>query len=621
MRSLFAFTVSLAAALALPLISADEVGSKALRLLEYNIESGYTKFTLPCPAGSSLGADESLVFELLVQPTTDNSHPDVVLNAHALNLAWYDYTFFSSGLLAVNTTSGVQYTVFYTASAAWDTYALPSPGQENATQHLRIHMTSPDLDITELVFFAYLQPATQPFLRLLGADTVSPGVEGVAIDFQDLRHSFESQKSAAGSSGDDNMSQPNDASFDLAAELESLIVLEFEAEELQAQIVAKKHAISTHLREHRDHVPLRHLLQECDSLVCKARVLAQRICDKVGMLTEPALGYVRVQNSYVQGSTIVHDTDKPSQTSRNCTKSKTFVPDGKMPTKHANGTAHELSVPLTLTKNASAMEYQLRDLVNPPNPLVRALEIVASIIGIAALYSYIRRKCMSMRKRVERAADKEERRNRRAYRKAARRAEMRRQWDNFVNAVSCFRSAPEPRIEDYEEKRALILQDAFLEGLDDLDQAEKGQVMEAEIRELRHAHEIVAGLVRVDGNRYDLVTPVNDPPPPLVPLPYTPETRSRASTGTLPSYTSESLPDYSSRPETLVGSSLGSGSVADGFTNYTPSTSDRGGRRTPMSVSSGGRTRYTPTSSILDISPRASEETMRTRQSKDTQDL
>ena len=198
---------------------------------------------------------------------------------------------------------------------------------------------------------------------------------------------------------------------------------------------------------------------------------------------------------------------------------------------------------------------------------------------------------------------------------------MRKRWDRFANAINCFKHQAEARIEDYEEKRALILQDAFLEQLEDLDMAEKGEVMEAEIRELRNAHDIVASLVRVEENQYDLVTPipVNDPPPPLVPLPYTPATRSRASTGTLPSYTSESLPDYSSRPETLRGSSVG-GSVVDGFSHYTPSTSEGEGRDTPPSVTSSGRTRYTPVSSILDVSPRVSEETLRTRRSKDTQD-
>lgn len=229
---------------------------------------------------------------------------------------------------------------------------------------------------------------------------------------------------------------------------------------------------------------------------------------------------------------------------------------------------------------------------------------------MTALFTLIKRRCMSMRKRVERRADIEERRNARAYRRAARRAVMRKRWNNFLNAINCFKCGAEPRIEDYEEKRALILQDALLE--QDLDQAEKGEVMEAEIRELRHAHEIVSSLVRVDEHRYEMITPVNDPPPPLVPLPYTPmDSRSRAnSTYTLPSYTSETLPDYSSRPDDTTSSS----SMVNG---YTPSTSESRGRESPVSPISeySQQTRFTPTSSILETSPRPSGETLRTRQS------
>ena len=249
--------------------------------------------------------------------------------------------------------------------------------------------------------------------------------------------------------------------------------------------------------------------------------------------------------------------------------------------------------------------------------LIRALAIIAGAVGLTALIACIRKKCMSMRSRVERAADKEERQNARAYRRAARRALMRKRWDTFVSAVSCFHGPAEAtRVEDYEEKRASILQDALLE--QDLDQAEKGQVMEAEIRELRHVHEIVASLIRVGGNRYDLRRPVNDPPPSLVPLPCS---RSRASTATLPSYTSESLPDYTSTPET----SLESSGVTDGFINYTPTHSDDEGRRNPTPSSSARTdgsetTRYTPVSSVAAITPRCSEESLGTRRSKDSGD-
>ena len=389
--------------------------------------------------------------------------------------------------------------------------------------------------------------------------------------------------------------------FDLTAEFQSLSLLEAQADELRGRVVAKKKAISGHLKEERDKLCLKHLIKECDGIICAAKVITRRICDKVGIPLEPSAKYAQVKNSHSPQMVAFSQTSEKHS--------------NIMATSHSNA-AH---ISLTMTKNGSSPALKAFDLVDPPNPLIRVLQIIAAVLGLSAIFGFVKRKCMSTRKRAERAADREERRNERAYRRAARRALMRKRWDNFISAVSCFRvQVVEPRSEDYEEKRALILQDAFLE--QDLDQAEKGEVMEAEIRELRHAHEIVSSLVRVDEHRYDFVTPVHDPPPPMVPLPYTPIARSRASTGTLPSYTSESLPDYSSRPGD-DGRSIRN--AMDDLSPLTPSESlDEVGFLPggPPSSETSGRTRYTPTSSVLEMSPRASEETLRTRQSRDTQE-
>ncbi|KAK5138453.1 hypothetical protein LTR08_000039 [Meristemomyces frigidus] len=610
MRSLFALavTLSLTLAFAFPIAPARQDTPEALKILEYNIETAYTKFTIPCPKKScSSEADESLVFELQINPVADSLNSDVLLNGHTLDLLWDErphYIAINSGLLVANSSSAVAHSVSYSVYSQLSTLG---PEDESATQHFRFEIQSIDTVMVDGLHFDVYSRRLRHVSSggNLGVDCV--------VNSQDFASSFAlPEKSAESDRESTAMSHSDDESFDVEDELESLRSLETKAMELHALIVAKKVAISTHMREHRDHVPLRHLLGECDGLICAAHVLAQRICDKFGMLTEPATGYAQVQSSYLQHTAMFHD--EREKTSRNCTKIKGFALGQQMPSKHANGT---LNVPLTVTKNNSSMEYPFRDVGSPPNPLVIAAQMVASILGITALCAFIRRNCVSVRRRVERAADKEERCNRRAYRKAARRAEMRRQWDNFVNAISCFRATPEPSIEDYEEKRALILQDAFLEQLDDLDQAEKGEIMEAEIRELRFAQEIVAGLVRVDDDRVGFVVPVHDPPPPMVPLPYASDSRSRTSTYTLPSYTSDILPDYSSQPQTLGGSSI-DGSVVGSFTHYSPaSSSDGEGRGTPPSTSSGGRTGYTPTSSILEMSPRASQETLRTRQSKD----
>lgn len=419
--------------------------------------------------------------------------------------------------------------------------------------------------------------------------------------------------------------------FEIEAELQSLLLLEAEASQLHDTIAAKKEAIAKCLKDHRDHVTLRHLLQQCDGLFCAAKVVAQRICDKMGILTVPEAGYARVQDPNFQQLIELHESNEKAHAASKLGTS----PHGTTTNTTRAGDVH------------AAASIRPVEVIYPQNVLLRVLGVIATALGLAAFFAYLRRKCMSMRRRVERAADAEERRNARAYRRAARRAEMRRRWDAFVDAINCFRSPPEPRYGEYEEKRALILQDAFME--QDIDAAEKGDLMEAEIRELRHAHEIVASLVRVDENRYDLVRPRNDPPPSMVPLPYDHTARSRASTATMgnpPSYFSESLPDYTSRyqrTETASsGSSLRSNSVAtvDGSDivshpsgSVTASESAThpgpGSRSTLRSHASSTVTRlssrYTPTSSIVETSPRASEETLRTawrnsRFSRDTND-
>jgi hypothetical protein len=423
----------------------------------------------------------------------------------------------------------------------------------------------------------------------------------------------------------DSDSSSDSDDFDIEAELESLHLLENKAHEIQIQITAKKQAIAANLRQEREKLCLKHLIKECDGIVCAAKAIAQRLCAKVGITIEESFQYAHIKSQHMQDMIALDGKVNPKKfdTNRDSWPMKTHP---KVNPKKLNLNGHpmtssfndnEANMPLMLTKNVSEYTFKPIDLVNPPNPLVRALQVIAAVLGLAALFAFLKRRCMSMRKRVERAADLEQRRNERAYRRAARRALMRKRWENFVNAINCFGRKEKPRIEDYEEKRALILQDAFLE--QDLDQAEKGEIMEAEIRELRYAHEIVSSLVRVDEHRYDFVTPVNDPPPPLVPLPQTPGPRSRASTYTLPSYTSETLPDYSSQPE----DSDGSDSLVNG---YTPSTSDERGRRSPVSPisqssSSSARTRYTPTSSIRETSPRPSEETLRTGPSRPSRDL
>jgi hypothetical protein len=401
--------------------------------------------------------------------------------------------------------------------------------------------------------------------------------------------------------------------LDIEDELEVLRMLEADAVALQTELAARKLVVNQRLQKHLANVPLKALIEQCDGIMCAAKIVTGRLCDKMGVATESPPDYSEI-DTHLQYMIASGDSEKSSQKSKDLSESD-------MPNSN-NETTQSRPPPLTGQSVTSVAAPTVGTLEGRPrfigkkslhNPLVIALEILAGLLGLTALCAFIHRKCMSMRTRVERAADKEERRNARAYRRAARRALIRKRWDNFVTSVFCFGTTKEPESRSYDEKRALILQDAFLE--QDVDLAEKGEVMEAEIRELRNAHDIVAGLIGVDEYRYDLARPHNPPP-----HAYFPTTLSRRSTGTLPSYTTESLPDYTSTPD----SSDGSGRVADGFTNYTPATSNSDARFSAVPANSTGsssgsrRTGYTPVSSVLAISPRCSSETLRTRQSSDS---
>lgn len=584
---------------------AEQVDSTAsTQVLEYNAATAYIKFSVSCPAcfedtttGSTGDADDSLVLELQVNPTTDVWTSEVVLNGQELDISWRDTLARSSQLISVTDSTSH----FQQFNLSWIGIVGP-PGtvveEVGITQYTRFRIRpvyGADSISSSAEFIAIMRPSSTRRLPGLMLDSRASSL----LRFDDYEDSYSSSGSSTEFDFHDLEKPSENSEANLEVELESLGLLEAQAHELQARIAAKKKAIAYGLKAERDKMCLKHLIRECDGIMCAAKAIAQRMCDKVGIKTDPSYGYAKMKKPHVEHmATLNVQTPNHKQEWHKCA-------DGTMQC------AQPTDLTWTMTKDTPAYAFHANDFVHTSNPLVRALQGILALLGISALFAFLRHKCMSMRKRVERAADLEEARNARAYRRAARRAEARKRWDTFIRSLNCFHPRSEPRIEDYEEKRALILQDAFLE--QDLDQAEKGEVMEAEIRELRYAHEIVASLVRVDENRYDLATPMHDPPPPMVPLPSTSDFRSRAnSTYTLPSYRTESLPDYSSRPS-------GSQSSSTSGEEITPATSNQDGRSRPMSplLESSRWTRYTPTSSILAMSPRASEETLRTRPSRE----
>ncbi|KAI4850668.1 hypothetical protein E4T44_02611 [Aureobasidium sp. EXF-8845] len=196
------------------------------------------------------------------------------------------------------------------------------------------------------------------------------------------------------------------------------------------------------------------------------------------------------------------------------------------------------------------------------HPLVLALEILAAAIGLSALCAFIRRRFGSLRRRVERASDKEERRRARQFRCLTRKEAIRKKWVNFKQV---FKRSPGNG--GCEEKRALVIEAAgqvveeYAQGCSrQIDDLEMGHAF----GDLRNAREFVASLVHMGRARKT----------------------SNAGSGhtTLPEYTEEKLPDYTSTP------------------------SDRAPSIVSFNSSNFG---ITPESSMV-MSPRCSRETLRT---------
>ncbi|KAK7518113.1 uncharacterized protein IWZ02DRAFT_310031 [Phyllosticta citriasiana] len=243
--------------------------------------------------------------------------------------------------------------------------------------------------------------------------------------------------------------------------------------------------------------------------------------------------------------------------------------------------------------------------------IVHILMTLASISGLAFVFKFIRKHCCSLRRRTELRAACEERRTAREYRRLARRHAWRNWWHG--------RKGDWERRSDYDEKRALIL--------DQEDRLE--EAMQDEIRQLQCAQELAHEIVRAEEGR--ATQPFHSHPPDsrgcahghripqmaqgnfhggacthgmyAASMPPAPHVHTSMSCTTslpstsLPSYKSDmSSVDTDDAPPAYEEDADNSDIVVDGFRPYNPSVTT---------------TAYTPESSIPDVSPRPSAETLR----------
>lgn len=389
---------------------------------------------------------------------------------------------------------------------------------------------------------------------------------------------------------------PQDAS--LRERIKELKRLEAEEAELKRLIREQKHFIKEQMKA--EMRLFKTEIQQCDNLVCFFNKVLNGAKGAIKVV------YYRLkpdENSFGHGHGHDHPPFEQAEQSTQHFSATDPPPPPPPPTPHA---PHERPH----DRPHHDFHPPPREHGPPPHPSwAIALEVILGLVFLGGLFTCLHHCLCTPRARRDRAASREERRNVRAYRRAARLL----RWRRWLYGLD------QERIDDYEEKRALILDQ------EDILEAD----MQDEIRMLREAHNVVNSIVQAEegrGFRPTTVTgmggmPSVHPHPSISPNPYIhahrmpmhmPVPRPPSRTASLPDYRSEA--GSMSDPPAYEDDEDTSDVVVDGFSQYTPSnatSSDAG------SCHGDARDPWTPHSSVITTSPRASLETLETRRFDD----
>jgi hypothetical protein len=369
----------------------------------------------------------------------------------------------------------------------------------------------------------------------------------------------------------------------LEADLIELRILQAELQKLQEAIANKKEHINSLLNK--DVKSLKEEINDCEGLACIVKAVAH----KAHGALKVALVHFRPNRDHSSEDMGRPDLDSYAQAHGHASQKS----GGSIKTEAFVTTISNATTPPSYGK----IPNDLPPRPTKPSPYIIALEVTLSLLCCGCLVAVIRHKCSSLRTRTERAAAREERDTARAYRRAARQHAWRNWWRGN------WRKDRE-RIEDYEEKRSLIQeQEGVLE-----------DAMQAEIRQLRAAHDVVNDLVRdAEEGRVINHAPCNchHPRAPVSYASYSPSLASTYPPTSIPSRPlsrTDSLPSYrsnpSSEPPNYESEVDMSQVVANGFRQYRSSN-----------AASETTSHWTPESSVVDVSPRPSAETLRYPQS------
>ncbi|KAJ4406564.1 hypothetical protein N0V91_004506 [Didymella pomorum] len=579
-----------AAGFAAALPSHGEVARPHNEPLQLEVQQNYAQatFSVPC-AGCSGQAHTDQDDESLILNFTAHSHNEacgssnITINGVPLPQEWEgDY---ASG------SGSYQYTSLATLqqneqlpqrdlALAWNSTCLHGNAEtDEAAQILTVNIKSIDgipINTPSGFTISFKQNASPPtLLRLETIPDLAPELSDIWRDPPSHLRLVFSNATA----------EPSKTDVSLEDEIRELRSLQAELAAIQQAVASKKQYINSQIRK--EAKCFTEELKHCDGISCILKTVADKAHgawrlvylrlhpdDQSKDMGRPEEVYASAHvSSQRYGSINVADTDSKAEAEENSSEPRPY-----------EGSTGELP-PRPQQRQA---------------PYIIALEIALGVLCCGCLVAVIRHKCSSLRTRTERAADYEERYNARIYKRAARRHAWRNWWRGNWRKDAA-------RIADYEEKRALIAdQENVLEN-----------AMQEEIRQLRVAHNVVNDIIRAEEGRTGTPNPPNPhctchrphfaQAPPSVTSTYPPSTIPEAPSR--PLSRTDSLPSYRSRAPSeppTYDSELDSSFVANGL-RYEP----RARAYTSSSSQAGESGRWTPDSSVVDVSPRPSAETLR----------
>ncbi|KAH7385220.1 hypothetical protein DE146DRAFT_194016 [Phaeosphaeria sp. MPI-PUGE-AT-0046c] len=564
------------------------------RLLHYDLQHDYAQATFSIPCIGCLGAapdtdhdDEALVLKFTSHAQHDAcGSSNITLNGVYLPQEWNgDFASGSGSYTGVTDLQQNDSSLQRDLDLEWNSACLHgSEETDEAAQVLTVSIKAIDgkvLDTPSGFTVSFKQQTSPPsLLRLEPVPNQAAGNNDVASSWRNppthLRVVFLNDTLSA---------SPNRS---LEEDILELQILEAQLKKLQQTIAQKKTSITFRLSN--ETTGLKKEINDCDGLTCIVKAIAHKAHGAWNV------AIIRLTPS---SSSQTEDMGRPDLDVYAPARFSSSQKSGGS-VKVESGDSVE-SVSESVSGDAQPYQGSTSELPPRPtktSPYIIALEVTLSLLCCGCLFAVIRHKCSSLRTRTERAAAREERNTAKAYRRAARRHAWRNWWRGN------WRKDGE-RIEDYEEKRALINeQESVLE-----------DVMQQEIRQLRAAHDVVNDLVReAEEGRVTAgpIAPCNchrtsHPYSPSIASTYPPTSlpevpsRPLSRTDSLPSYRS----DPPSEPPNYDSDMDMSGIVANGFRPYTSTAS----------TMSGATSHWTPDSSVVDVSPRPSAETLRYPQS------